>query len=186
MSGAQGNGAGAGAAILQAIGGVLAAVVRIEGKVDLLIQHLGANRGASGAGAPAAGRVADLREIQGERGDPKIGKRPKTWEGDFPEGLRASQCHPDFLDEYAGLLDWKADHPREGKEKYADYDRRDAARCRRWAVEIREGRVKQEIAAAPPATSWDEGPPAARPTPHSAGNAAPADPWEESNDGSGW
>jgi len=163
---------GAGEQILKAVQGVLAAVTRVEGKLDLLIQHVGANRSASSNGAPAAGRVADLREIDGDKGDPKIRMVPKRWTGESFKGRRASQCAPDFLDMYADQLDWFADNPKEGEDpKKAKWDRLDAARCRRWAVEIREGRVKQN------------GAPAASPTPHSSGNEP--DPWPTGGD-TGW
>lgn len=162
---------GAGEQILQAVNGVLAAVARVEGKLDLLVRHLGANRGATGEGAPAAGRVADLREIDGDKGDPKIRMVPKRWTGENYKGSRASRCSPDFLDMYADQLDWFADNPKEGEDpKKAKWDRLDAARCRRWAVEIREGRVQQD------------GAPAASPTPRSQGEP---DPWAGEGDTSG-
>lgn len=157
MSGAQG--AGAGAAILQAVAGVLAAIVRVEGKVDLLIQHLGANRGATGNGAPRAGRVADVREIQGDKGDVKIRFDPRDWSGPSCKGLRASQCSADFLESYATVLDGFADNPKEGKDP--KWDRLDAARCRRWAVEIREGRHRPDapgdVPPPPGDTQWNRG-----------------------------
>lgn len=156
MSGAQ-NGAGS---------AILAEIRALHEKVDRLMARVeasGTARGGSGGG-----NVASVRDIQGDRGDPRIGKKPKKWDGEFYEGRRASECPPDFLDEYANLLDWKADNPREGKEQYAKYDRLDAARCRRWAIEIREGRVKQT--------------PEARPTPQSAGDH---EPWPTGGDAAG-
>lgn len=132
---------------------------RIEAKLDRLLAHLGADR-PSGAWQTQGGRVASVDEVGGDRGDPKIGKDPARWKGQRCEGLRASQCPPEFLDVYADFLDWKADNPREGKEKYAKYERLDAARCRRWAVEIREGRVNQTGGEAPPTPRSNEAPPA--------------------------
>ncbi len=141
----------------------------IDRKVDRLAAHLGADRAA--AGTSQGGAVAPVSQIRGERGNPKIGKAPKNWDGPSFEGCVASECSPDYLDFHADFLDWKASNPRPGKEKYAQYDRADAARCRRWAIEIREGRYKQEArviegpppAEEPPGTVWtagNEGPPA--------------------------
>lgn len=154
MSGAQ-NGNGAGSAIL-------AEVKALREQMDRLMAHFGL--GDNGRRAPnASGNVASVRDIQGDRGDPKIGKMPRNWTGDNFEGCSASECSPDFLDFYADFLDWKANNPRPGKEKYAEYDRRDAARCRRWGIEIREGRTQQgkpKRAASPPPdgdTVWSHG-----------------------------
>lgn len=123
----------------------------LEAKIDRLLAHLGATGNARTGGGGGGSDVASVRDIQGERGDPKIGKMPRNWTGENYEGCTASQCSPDFLDFYAEFLRWKADNPRPGKEKYAEYDRRDAARCRRWAIEIREGRHKQGARSAPAA-----------------------------------
>lgn len=160
MSGAeQSGGQGAGTRIL-------AELASLHAKIDKLMGHLGATRSAEG-GAAAGGRVASTQEIAGDRGDPKIRMNPKAWTGESCKAFRASQCPPDFLDIYADQLDWFANNPKEGEDpKKAKWDRLDAARCRRWAVEIREGRVRQN------------GAPAASPTPRSEG--APPD------DGGGW
>jgi hypothetical protein len=172
VNGAQ-NGAGS---------AILAELAKTNAKLDALMKHfgLGASGQTSAGGATNGGEVGDAKDIEGQYGDPKIGRMPKNWKGDNFEGKRASQCTPEFLDFWANFLDWKADNPRAGKEQYAKNDRRDARRCRRWALEIREGRVRQE---APPdggyPSDWDnDGPPAARPTPRSAGSAPPAD-WED-------
>lgn len=140
---------------------ILARLAAMEAKLDKLAAHLGANGSASNGGA-AGGKVATTEQIKGDHGDPEIGRMPKNWNGDNFEGLRASQCSPEFLGFYADFLDWKAANPRAGKEKYAKYDSLNAARCRRWAVEIREGRHKQsarseQTAAPPPGDDYDHG-----------------------------
>jgi hypothetical protein len=172
VSGSQ-NGAGAGTAILQRLGA-------LEKKLDLLMVHfgLGANGKPSGGSRSTSGDIASVDDIRGQYGDVKVRMNPKRWTGEPMKGRTASQCPPDFLEIYAEQLDYFAGKQEDSKK--ASYDRRDAARCRRWAVEIREGRVKQAPAGAPadngyPA-DWDDTPPA-RPTPRSAGNTPPADPW---------
>jgi hypothetical protein len=155
------NGNGAGTAIL-------AEVKALSSKVDALMKHfgLGGSGGANGStntgGKGDGGNVAPVTEIRGKYGDPQIGRMPKNWHGPSYEDCMASECPPDFLDFYADFLDWKADNPREGKEKYAKYDRLNAARCRRWALEAREGRHRPKVraVAAPPPpgeTTWDQG-----------------------------
>ena len=148
---------------------LLAEVAKLSAKVDRLLAHLGADKAAgngngNGSAATAGGRVATLQETAGEYGDPKIGKMPKNWHGASFDGCVASECSPEFLDFWSDFLDWKANNPRPGKEQYVEYNRRDAARCRRWAIEIREGRVKQSargVAATPPpddaGTVWSGG-----------------------------
>jgi len=147
---------------------------RIEEKLDRLLSHLGADRSErndSGSGDAGGGNVATVDQIQGDRGDfeVKAKKNPRGWDGPSCDGLMVSQCPPKFLEAYANFLDWKADKPQAGKEQYAKYDRLNAARCRRWAIEIREGRVKQaparheaprDMAPPPPddnGTSWNSG-----------------------------
>ncbi len=149
----------------------------LEKKIDRLLAHLGADRPA-GNGASGAGAIATLAQIQGEHGDFEVGKPPKNWKGDSFEGYFTSECPPDFLDFYADFLDWKAGNPRPGKEKYAKYDSLNAARCRRWAIEIREGRHKPKprtAAAAPPPPPPDED---YGGTVWSSGNAPPSDDYD--------
>lgn len=163
---------GAGTAILERLAAMSKEFAAINAKLDRLL--------AQGTSAPqnAGGRVAELREIEGARGDPKIRMVPRKWTGESFKGMRASQSSPDFLDVYADQLDWFAS--KNADENKAKWDRLDAARCRRWAVEIREGRVKQEAT------------PEARPTPQSAGSGSwegedgSGGPWGESSGGNGW
>lgn len=131
----------------------------LEQKIDRLVAHLGANGGNGGGNGDVA--VAPVSDIQGQYGDVEIKKDPKRWTGRPLAPIRASQCPPDYLDIVADFLDWKATkNEADGKEKYAGYDRRDAARCRRWAIEIREGRVQQapvrEVDDSPPPSAGDE------------------------------
>lgn len=168
MSGQNGNGAGS--AILAELASLRADNKALHDKMDRLMAHLGATRPAA-TGSDDAGRVGTPQDIAGDRGDPKVRMVPKRWTGENYKGSRASQCHPDFLDMYADQLDWFADNPKEGEDpKKAKWDRLDAARCRRWAIEIREGRVQPN------------GAPAASPTPHSRGEPA-GDAWASGDNG---
>lgn len=129
------------------------AFARLEAKIDRLLAHLGAN-GTGAAGNSSSDNIAPVSDIHGQYGDVEIKKDPPRWKGKPLAPIHASQCPPEYLEIVADLLDFKADNPRPGKEQYAKYDRRNAARCRRWSIEIREGRVKQE-----PMREDDGGPP---------------------------
>ena len=83
--------------------------------------------------------VASDADLTGERGDPKVERNPPRWDGDDMTGRRWSQTSTSFLECMAGFLEWKADNPREGKEKYSQYDRKDAARARAWAARLAPG-----------------------------------------------
>jgi hypothetical protein len=109
--------------------------VRVEAKIDrlLVLQAKAGNGGATN------GDVAPDSDLDGEHGNPVIRRDPKRWEGESMVGRCYSDTSPEFLDCLAGFLEWSAKNPREGKEKYADYDRRDAARARGWAKRLRAG-----------------------------------------------
>lgn len=112
-----------------------------------------ARMGSAPVGTGTGGGVASDADLDSERGNPTIKKDPPKWSGDSFIGCRYSECSPEYLESLAGFLDWKADRPQAGKEKYADYDRRDAARCRGWAARIRAGHVQ----AMPPANDYGGG-----------------------------
>jgi hypothetical protein len=91
---------------------------------------------SGGASAPTAngGGIADDRELDSQFGDPTVKFDPKRWTGPSMKGRRYSECPSDFLTELASFLEWSAANPKAGKDpKYADYDRKDAARARGWA-----------------------------------------------------
>ncbi len=75
-------------------------------------------------------------DIHGPHGDPEIRKDPPRWDGDSCVGLRYSECPCDYLDSLAGFLEWKAakNDADPAKEKYARYDRLDAARAKKWSA----------------------------------------------------
>ena len=74
-------------------------------------------------------------DIESEYGNPEIRKDPPRWKGESCVGRHYSECPADYLRSLAGLLQWKAKkNDEDGKEKYAGYDRRDAARALAWAA----------------------------------------------------
>lgn len=113
--------------------------------VVLLTRHLGAVARPATETGP---RIATDAELDGHRGDPAVHKDPKRWEGASYRGEPMSRCPPEYLDELASFLDWKAERDREdaegvsGKErseklKYASYSEKDAALARGWARRLR-------------------------------------------------
>ena len=107
---------------------ILKALARIETKLDQVL---------AGGGKSLA--IADDADLDGQYGDPEVKFSPKKWTGDNFKGSHYSACAPDFLDAYAEALQWSSEHPKEGREKYAQYDARDAARARGWARRMRSG-----------------------------------------------
>lgn len=111
----------------------------IEAKLDRALA--GASSGAShGAPRGASGGVASDSDLDGQYGNPDVKFSPKSWTGPDFAKRPMSQCSADFLDVYAEALQYSSEHPKAGKEKYATYDARDAARARGWARRVREGR----------------------------------------------
>lgn len=73
-------------------------------------------------------------DIDGQYGNPEIRKDPPRWKGPSYVGRTYSKCPSDYLRELAGFLQWKAGkNDEDGKAKYAEYDRKDAARALAWA-----------------------------------------------------
>ena len=124
---------------------VTAQLKRIEGKLDALLARGGTSKpSAGGKRSPTNGGVADDKELTGEHGDPEAKWCPQKYRdpdtdelldytGDDETGKPFSECNPIFLEAYAQSLEYAADNPKPGKEKYADYNRRDARRARGWA-----------------------------------------------------
>lgn len=111
-----------------------AAYKGIVGEVRALRAEVAQLRAAPSAPALPVASDADL---DGKYGDEQVKKDPPRWEGDRVAPCRMSECSPEYLDALADFLQWKADNPREGKEKYASYDRKSAARARGWAARKR-------------------------------------------------
>ena len=121
---------------------ILASLDVIDKKLNklanLIVREPGASSGTRAAPAPLA--VATDDDLDGEHGDPEAKWCPRKYraldgklmdyDGEDFTGRRFSECSVEFLLGYAGDLEYAADHPKPGKEKYSDYNRRDAARAR--------------------------------------------------------
>lgn len=93
-----------------------------------------------GGSAPTgeAGRVATDAELDAENGDPVIKIELKgKYVGPQFKGKRLSQATPAYLAAYAETKDYFADNPKQGKERYAKDDRREAALARGWVRRLR-------------------------------------------------
>lgn len=88
-----------------------------------------------------SGAIASDADLDGKYGNPTVRFNPKRWEGDGFTGKNYSDCSPDFLDILAEALDYSADNPTAGKEKYVEGNRKDAARARGWAKRLRSGKA---------------------------------------------
>jgi len=124
---------------------ILAAVRRIEARLERQPQQ------AAPAGKSSSSRKADLsrldvpevaedRDLDGQWGDPLVKHdKVKGWDVSY-KGTRYSECPADFLESYAGLLDFFAGlNLEKGDEKKARFDKLDASRARGWAARQRAG-----------------------------------------------
>lgn len=106
---------------------------------------LGVQVSSGGGAGPKGGEVASDADLDSSYGDPEIRRDPtaKYWSGPSYAGLHLSACPPDYLDAFAKYKDACAwGNEKDGsdkKKKYAEYDRRDAARARGWAARMRAG-----------------------------------------------
>lgn len=90
----------------------------------------------------ASGLFASDKDLDDPRfGDPVVKFDVRSWRGPSYVGKRYSQCSPDFLEALAESLQYSADHPKDGREKYAAYNRKDASRARSWGRRLRSGAV---------------------------------------------
>ena len=116
-------------------------LARIEAKLDQLLAATPV-RGASSATSSTAGEIAPDADLDGKFGNPDAKWCPRKYRnesgdlldytGEDCSGRPFSDCNVEFLLGYTADLDYAADHPKPGKEKYVDYNRRDAARGRGW------------------------------------------------------
>jgi hypothetical protein len=108
--------------------------------LETLVKQGGNSAAASSSKASSSSAAAASdRELDSDRGDPTIKRMPPKWNGDDFTGYRYSETTSEFLESLAGFLNWKADRPQEGNEKYAAYDRKDASRALGWARRLRSG-----------------------------------------------
>lgn len=104
--------------------------------------------------------IASDKDLDSKYGNPKVGKKdPRDWTGPSYTGHPFSECPPDYLEAYAGMLDWAAAKCDERGETSSNgkplstYKRLDAARARGWAKRNRSGYTPP----APPPMVTDEG-----------------------------
>jgi hypothetical protein len=152
---------------------VLAALARIEAKVDALKAAGGATAGSQ----PASGGAADDADLDSEWGDPIVKKDPTRWKGASYAGCHMSECPADYLGVLASQFDWMAQKDDEQKKTWtsnkpgaqpvpaSSFKRKDAARARGWAARARasagrgasNGSSTPRGAAPPVADAFDTG-----------------------------
>lgn len=115
----------------------------LEARVELLERRLADLERATGLFATNA-------ELDAPRGNGVVKFDPKKWRGAPHKDRRWSECDPAFLDIYAEAIQYSAEHPKEGREKYASYDKRDAKLCRTWARRLRAQAAKAAAEASAP------------------------------------
>lgn len=88
----------------------------------------------------ASGLYASEKDLDSSRTlQARVKFDPRGWRGGSCKGRVLWQCPPEFLDAYASTLSYMAEHPKPGKERYAEYDRLDAGRARGYARRLRSG-----------------------------------------------
>ena len=118
--------------------------LRLEGKIDALMRHLGCTGAprAQGSAAPSAplptGEVASDHDLDGEHGDQLVKKDPTRYKGPPMAPRKMSQGTAEWLDSVAEFHTWRAGKcQEEGKDP--KWPLLDAARARGWAARIRGG-----------------------------------------------
>lgn len=123
----------------------------IEERINVLELEVGLLKARVAAwpavAAPASGpaEAATDADLDGQWGDEPVRRDPsaKYWTGQSYVGTKLSLCPPDYLDALARYKDacsyMSAKDPSPEKQKYAGYDKRDAARARGWAARLRSG-----------------------------------------------
>lgn len=115
--------------------------IKLLTEIRDLLRQVALNTGKGGAarGKKDAGMIAPDSDLDSKYGDPQVFGDPKFWQGPTMVGKRYSECPSDYLQQLAGLLEWKAGKSEEeGKttssgKPVAPYQRQDAARARGWA-----------------------------------------------------
>jgi len=116
----------------------------------------------STSGGYQNGLAADASEIRSQYADRAVRKDPKRWAGESMIGRTYSQCSPEFLgiaaeaEEFFANKDAASPEPRKTNKGgfWYELNRKEARIMRRFAIEIREGRIKQGTPS--PASSGDD------------------------------
>lgn len=124
-----------------------------------ILSGMGGRAQPSGGAASGGGAVAPDSDLDSQWGDPAIRFDSKKWAGESMVGRKFSETTAEYLDILADTKEWQANNPKPGKERFADYDRRDAARARGWAARLRRGFVSSRVSQidAPAAPRVDPG-----------------------------
>lgn len=128
--------------------------MRLEGKIDLMMRHLGVTAGSgrsapTGGSAPAStGTIASDSDLDGEHGDQLVKKDPARYNGPKMAPRKMSHGSAGWLDAVAELNDWRAGKTEE-EGKDSKWARLDAARARGWAARIRAGHKPPAVAEDP-------------------------------------
>jgi hypothetical protein len=123
---------------------VMAALKRIEAKLDAVMKRQAAPNAKAQATTPT-GEAATDAELDGSRGDPEIKKDPPRWTGAKFAPCHMSQTSPEYLEVLASFKDWQAGKDDESgavdaKDRPASFwKRNDAKLCRGWARRLRAG-----------------------------------------------
>lgn len=120
-------------------------IAALTARVEALEKVIAALRGVFVPKSCGA-EPADDEELDGKYGDPAIRRDPpeKYWRGDRYVGCHLSECPADYLEAWAKYklaCAFMADKDP-AKAKYANYDRKDAARALGWARRIKSGQHK--------------------------------------------
>jgi hypothetical protein len=143
---------------------MLSLLQNIATRLERVEQRLSTMEGVTTAGAPAGApilggsgdtMIADDADLDSQWGNPEIRKDPPRWTGASFVGARYSDTTPEYLENLASFLDWKAresDKKNElannGKPRSA-YLRKDAARARGWRKRLLERKNGGRPAARP-------------------------------------
>jgi hypothetical protein len=92
--------------------------------------------------------VATDEELNGRWGNPAVFKDPPRWEGQPYEGVQFSACPPEYLENLASFLEWRAQkedeqdkRDKQGRPR-SSWSRKEAKLARGWADRLRRNAVK--------------------------------------------
>lgn len=102
--------------------------------------------GGAPSPTPHVQSEASEQDLDSPHGNPVVKFSPTRWGGEDFRGKRYGDCTPEFLDVLASSLEWSADNPQEGKGRFVEWNRKDAARARGWAARLRRGGADAQAA----------------------------------------
>ena len=136
-------------------------ITKLEARVADLEKVIAGFRAVFMGGSANSIEPADDAELDSKYGDPAVRKTPteRFWKGESFAGRKLSRCTPAMLDALAKykLVCAKMNDKDPAKAKYADYDRKDAARALGWKLRIESGWVPPKEDAPTPGFGSDSG-----------------------------